>query len=406
MRRPALSPLSFSLFLASTVGAAACDWREFDDISDTTWVESSGAPSDVDSSDYAVALAEANDEAASQTKQLAVISRSKLTLAFLEFDADGGTTVRQSISLDANSGGPFDVLPQSPVYASDPRSGRVAIAANGKIAIGEPTRNSLDVALAPNSSQSAGLTFLTIGSGTYVAAATERGISLVDTASPTVTTPICTAPANLFNRFIALGTARVGGVDQLVVWYENNGSHVNTFTVALAGGNCTLTPAGTVASGTLSMPTRGDYPLIEGARIISVPGTELAAIADPTKGQVFLLGATGERLAQSFEAPSVSSLDIGQLGSETYFFAGSASYNNAGKTDAGRVQATLYSNGTLSTTPALTLHDAAPEANQRFGRAVAVIPFDSATAPIVVVGADDEMFTYFRTSLYEERRDR
>ena len=70
------------------------------------------------------------------------------------------------------------------------------------------------------------------------------------------------------------------------------------------------------------------------------------------------------------------------------------------------MQATLYSNGTLSTTPALTLHDAAPEANQRFGRAVAVIPFDSATAPIVVVGADDEMFTYFRTSLYEERRDR
>lgn len=404
MRRP-FSSVSFSLLLASTVGAAACDWREFDDIADTTWVESSGAPSGVDSSDYAVALAEANDEATSQTKQLAVISRSKLTLAFLEFDADGGTTVRQSISLDANSGGPFDVLPQSPVYASDPRSGRVAIAANGKIAIGEPTRNSLDVALAPNSAQSAGLTFLNIGSATYVAAATERGIVLVDTASATVTTPICTTPPSLFNRFIALGTTRVGGADQLVVWYENNGSHVNTFSVAVAGGNCTLTPVGTVASGTLSMPTRGDYPLIEGARIVPVPGTELAAIADPTKGQVFLLAATGERLAQTFDAPGVSSLDIGQLGSETYFFVGSASYDNGGKNNSGRVQATLL-NGTPSTTPALTLHDAAPSAEQRFGRAVAVIPFDSATAPIVVVGADDEMFTYFRTSLYEERRDR
>jgi hypothetical protein len=407
MRRSSFSAFSFSLLLASTVGATACDWREFDDIADTTWVKSSGAPSGVDSDDFAVALAEANNEATNETKQLAVISRSGLNLSFLAFDNDGEVTVRQSISLDTNANGAFDVLPQSPIYASDPRSGRVAVTANGKVVIGEATRNTLEVASPPNSASSAGLTFFRSGTTNYLAAATEKGISLIDLATPTVTTPICTTtPGDLFFRIIALGTATVGGAEQLVVWYEAASvSYVNTFTVTVAGGTCSLTAVGTAVSGVLSAASRSDYPLIEGARILPVPGTELAAIADPGKSQVFLLAPTGNRLQLQFDAPSVSSLAIGQLGADTFLFAGAASFDNEGKNNTGRVQATKLVSGAPSATPELTLFDAAPEAEQKFGRAIAVVPFDDAASPIVVVGADDEMFTYFRTSLYEERRD-
>ena len=50
----------------------------------------------------------------------------------------------------------------------------------------------------------------------------------------------------------------------------------------------------------------------------------------------------------------------------------------------------------------LTLSDAQPESKQAFGRAVAVVPFD--TKPLIVVAADNEVFTYFRTQLYAETR--
>ncbi len=404
-----VSPLLFTLLL----GASACDWREFDDIADSTWVDTSGAPSGVDSSDYAVALAEANNETAGETKKLAVISRSRLTLAFLTYGADGEITVNQSISLDSNSGGPFGTLPQSPIYASDPRSSKVAVAADGKIAIGEPTKSSLDVATGPNSAKAAGLTFLQLGADTYVAAATERGISLINVATPTTTTTVCTVgvtvPAVTIARIVALGTVSIGGADKLVVWYETSNStpaELNAFTVAVAAGGCTLTAMPGAADTSISMPTRADYPLVEGARIVAIPGTEAVAVSDPLKNQVAIHQFGATRVVSTFAAPDVASLAFGTIGADSYLFAGASNQDIDGVSNSGRVQATKLTGVTAETTPSLTLYDASPSTEQRFGRAVAVVPFADASSPIVVVGADDEMFTYFRTSLYGERRVR
>lgn len=411
--RSFLAPALLGAALLSSI--TACDWREFDDIADTTWVDTSGAPNGVDSSDFAVALAEANNETAAtpETKQLAVISRSKLTLAFLSFDGTGKVTTKQSISLDSNSGGPFEVLPQSPIYASDPKSGRVAVSANGKIAIGESNRGTLDVASAPNSGKSAGLTFLEIGAKTYVAAATERGISLIDVTAPTATTAICTS-ATTMSRIVALGTVHVGAADQLVVWYETSNAtpaELNSFTVAITGGTtCTMTASGAVIADAVSMPTRSDYPLIEGARIVTIPGTESVAISEPLKGQVVIASfGAASRGATSFAAPDVISLAVGKIDGDTYAFAGASNQDIDGVSNAGRVQATKLTGGAVPVgelTPSLSLFDASPGTEERFGRAVAVVPFTDATSPIIVVGADDEMFTYFRTTLYPERRAR
>jgi hypothetical protein len=400
-----LLPLSF---------VAACDWREFDDLADTTWVDTTGAPNGVDSSDFAVALAEANNESAvtPETKQLAVISRSKLTLAFLSFDGAGKVTTKQSISLDSNSGGPFEVLPQSPIYASDPKSGRVAVSAGGKIAIGEPNRGTLDVASAPNSASSAGLTFLEIGAKTYVAAATERGVSLVDVTAPTTTTALCTSPIATTTRVVALGTVRVGAADQLVVWYQVPNAvsaELNSFDVTVAGTACTMTASGAVIADAVSTPTRSDYPLIEGARIVAIPGSESVAISEPLKGQVVIASFGATRGTTNFAAPDVISLAVGKIGGDTYVLAGASNQDIEGVSNAGRVQATKLTSGAAPTgelTPTLTLRNASPGTEERFGRAVAVVPFADATSPIIVVGGDNEMFTYFRTSLYPERRAR
>lgn len=409
---PSLSSPSSSLLCLGVSAAllAGCDWREFDDIADTTWVDTSGAPSGVDSDDFAVGLIEANNESATpaETKQLAVVSRSKLTLAFLEFDNAGKITVRQSISLDTNSGGPFETLPQSPAYASDPRSGKVAVAGNGKVAIADATKGTLDVASAPNSARSAGVTFLENGGKTYVATATERGVFLIDSAAPTVAPLACMGLATTISRFVTLGTARIGNADQLVLWYSTTGStaEVNAFTVTVAGATCTLAAAPGGADTSVSIPTRDDYPLIEGARIVTLPGTDAVAISDPLKGVVAIHQFAATRVVTTFAAPDVVSLAVGKIGADTYAFAGASNQDIEGKSNAGRLQVTKLTGVTAAATPELSLFDASPDTEQRFGRAVAVIPFTDATSPIVVVGADDEMFTYFRTSLYDERRAR
>jgi hypothetical protein len=56
----------------------------------------------------------------------------------------------------------------------------------------------------------------------------------------------------------------------------------------------------------------------------------------------------------------------------------------------------------VGTNAVLTLHDAQPDSNQAFGRAITVMPFDG--KPVLVVAADNEVFTYFRTTLYDETR--
>ena len=49
-----------------------------------------------------------------------------------------------------------------------------------------------------------------------------------------------------------------------------------------------------------------------------------------------------------------------------------------------------------------TLHDAQPEQNQQFGRSVSVVQFNG--QDILIAGADNELFVYFRTAVYDETR--
>jgi hypothetical protein len=52
----------------------------------------------------------------------------------------------------------------------------------------------------------------------------------------------------------------------------------------------------------------------------------------------------------------------------------------------------------------IELHDSSPEAEQHFGKSVAVAPFGTGNKAVAVVGADGEVFTYFRTKLYLDVR--
>jgi hypothetical protein len=72
--------------------------------------------------------------------------------------------------------------------------------------------------------------------------------------------------------------------------------------------------------------------------------------------------------------------------------------NTPAKNEPGAGRVYLYQLVGNSFGNPVTLGDAQPEANQVFGRAVAVLPFGDGDQ-IVVVGAKDEVYTYFRTPL-------
>jgi hypothetical protein len=71
--------------------------------------------------------------------------------------------------------------------------------------------------------------------------------------------------------------------------------------------------------------------------------------------------------------------------------------------NAGQVQVREINTATgIAMTPAATLFDSRPENAQTFGRGVAALPYNGKS--IIAVAADNEVFLYFRTTLYGETR--
>lgn len=101
--------------------------------------------------------------------------------------------------------------------------------------------------------------------------------------------------------------------------------------------------------------------------------------------------------------PDLRTGAILEAGTMTYLVAGypTATFDGV---KAGRVQVYEFNTTTgVSGSTAMTLHDASPEGEQAFGRGVAVTEFNG--EPVIAVAADNEVFFYFRTALYEETRE-
>jgi hypothetical protein len=81
---------------------------------------------------------------------------------------------------------------------------------------------------------------------------------------------------------------------------------------------------------------------------------------------------------------------------------GAPGADDAGPTRAGVVRI-LKPDGTPAVADYI-LHDADPRTEQHFGKALVVVPWGPG-ANVIVVGAEGEVFTYFRTSFYDDVRD-
>src|SRR5262249_43573046 len=141
----------------------------------------------------------------------------------------------------------------------------------------------------------------------------------------------------------------------------------------------TASPIAPTATGTKPAFTPG-----HGSQIIAIDDTHvlLQGHQDISKGNASFLQVyditTLQPVGMPVTAEGVRSAAVLSVGAANYAVVGYPLSVIDG-TSAGEVNLYTLSPGIMSATPSSTLHDAQPENNQQFGRAVAVMPFNGKT---------------------------
>jgi hypothetical protein len=383
------------MFTALLLGGAltACKWTDFDDLADQTWVRSTEKQS-VSSNDYALAIVGAT--ASTTGGRLAVVSNDSPSYSTLEHDgATGDTKVGPNIQRLGNHF--IAVLAEQPILLGD---------GAGKIALVERAIDQGNVAVVFGPADAiADLTFPAMG---IPDAATYAGADLVIS----VTTP--SGEPNLF--YVTTTAAPAGCVaeddaamplsaaalaaDATHLWAWTKRGVLLRYLLADVSG-CDATPI-TPVTGTYE--TTGFSPG-SAARIHLVgPIAILAAHADRSRNSEIAVVNTADlseverRTGSAVEG--LRSSELAAWGGTSYLVVGYPDRTVAGVV-AGQVE--LYAIDpaapALTATPALVLHDASPESGQQFGRSVTTMKFND--KPILVVAANNEVFSYYKTSLYD-----
>lgn len=429
------TPPSLLALVAGTTLVVGCKWTEFDDLEKDTWVGTTTKPSG-DSTDFGLAIQRGTRTSASGGKLIALGS-SEVIYHELGIASNGATDASVSFNItDASSVSAVDV---QPILIADPASDDAVLVVGGlgdRIEVWKPKSGApgqLDpVSVFGPSSPDAATFLLPRDAATETTAdASQPLIASGDTVygayygTAPVPQPSCqlTDAANTPTQIRGLGAVKLvntaatdphdlvvwssaGGVGKLML-YSGAVFHGATAATTCAGGlQAPLATANEVT--TTFAPGRGSQILMIDDRYALLVGHE-----DPGAGTGSFLalydlramnGANFEPaiVGNAITNPDLRTATLLDAGGQKYVVAG---YPNAmfDGVRAGNVVAFPLDLTTgIDATPAMTLHDASPEDDQRFGRAVAVTEFNG--TPVLAVGADNEVFLYFRTALYDETR--
>lgn len=432
--------------LVSSIGA--CKWTEFDDLEKESWVSVTPKPNG-DSTDYGVAIQRGSRVAsAGGGGKLVAIGTGEAQYTEIVYTANGDSDLAPTALKLNNQFGIGNLDPQ-PILLADPTSDEIAL-----------ITNSGGASIAVLSGVGGLVARQVFGPGQPDAAAYVLAPPRTDT--PTVvhaSQPLVASEDAVYGTFYAAGPtlpARepkcqllddagvtmvirgVGGAkisetgamatDDIVVWaavgttgklllYKGgifNGAAPAPAPTPNGVGTCIdLTTntngvsrpmTGTAAVDTGFVPGKGSQIIMIDRRYAVLVGRRDAegylAIYDLTtmNGAV----VTPTRLSPPITLPELRSAAILDTGAEKYVVAG---YPGAvvEATKAGKVLVfPLDLTSGIDETPAMQLHDAQPEDDQVFGRTVAVTPYNGKN--VIAVGADNEVFLYFRTLLYDDTR--
>lgn len=381
------------LFLLG-ISLVGCKWTDFDDLEDDTWVRSTEDP-DLGATDYAVAIAGVSTS--SSGGMLAVVSDDTPNYSTIDYNSAGGADVGANpVKLGTQNIG---ALAESPVFISEPSTGRIGLVersingGNFAILFGSPT--------AP-----AGLELMSAETPTPAPdAAVFVNSDLVFAAGDTLyTIPAaggmaipCSATDHMNMPLQVAGMA----ADASTLWVWTKGGALlgyplaalnpcNGGSVPAPGANAFTVPGG-------FMPGAGAKVHIEGTFAI------LAGRATTSRtGQVFVVDLTNlTQVGTTLTVEGLRSSVVASFDGITTYLAIGVPDQTVESVVAGQVQLHEYNpaTGELAAAPAETLYDADPESGQQFGRTITTMPFNG--SPILVVGADAEVFAYYRTALYD-----
>jgi hypothetical protein len=421
--------------LVTSIGA--CKWTEFDDLEQDTWISVTTKPNG-DSTDYGVAIQRGS--LVSPTAgggKLVAIGAGQAQYTEIEYQANGDSDLAPTALKLNNQFGVGNLDPQ-PILIADPASDEVALITNaggasiavlsgvgGLIAhqvFGPSQPTAAAYMLAPprvdtnaaHPSQPIVASTDLMGDAVYGtfymnAPATQPKCQLLDEAGMTM-------------QIRAVGGAKITGTttDDLVVWgaVGNVGRLFiydgGVFNGAPPIGNCVdavTTMSGKMRPRSNAMSVDTEFVPGTGSQIIMLDrryallvgqrdSSSYLAIYDVTtmSGGNFV----PTRLSAPITLPDLRNAAVLDTGTAKYVVAGypGATVENV---KAGKVLVfPLDLTSGIDENPAMTLHDAQPEADQAFGRTVAVTPFNGKN--VIAVGADNEVFLYFRTMLYDDTR--
>jgi hypothetical protein len=419
--------------LVLLVLAAGCDWRSFDELSDSAWARSTGSPSPLNSGEWGVGLAYGGGSADGVT--FVGAGQRADGVGNIVFDASGGHS-GLGVKVDALGIADLDPMGLRPPMAGDPGQDAVVLGlARGSDSSGQVVVYGVDGPDLVTSYQlgSQGIDALGVGAVnntlqpgmTDLVVVTQNELTVVGNYSASNSTDRSQDTCLLGReRGYAVAVGELDGASadlEIAVGMGNvnqDGSAGGQVQV-LAGATVEAAAAGsfpcvdnlnTLALGDIAAPAgeasfgdqlviadfdgNGTMDLAASAPLSNVvyvwmnvdlatvgaPDATIAAPADPTPGRFGVALAAGD-----FDGDGAAELVVGD---------DQASVD--GNANAGR--AWIIEAGAGEFTTMHQLGDAQPQGEQHFGRALAVGRFGG-TTDVLSVAAHGEVFTYFRTPL-------
>lgn len=423
--------------LVSTFGSsvAACKWTEFDDLEKDTWVSVTAKPNK-DSTDYGVAIARGTRiSSPGGGGRLVAIGAGDAQYTEIVYASNGDSDIAPT-ALKLNSQFGIGNLDPQPILIADPASDEVALVTNAgsaSIAILSGVGGLLAHQLfGPEQPDAAAYMLAPPRADTAAAHPSQPIVASGDSiygvfyANPPAVSPKCKLLDALDSPVTirAVGGARItqtgaNATDDIVVWGAvGTTGKLLIYPGALFNGQPPVGPcvggmSGPLFDGSMTespgvdtgfVPGKGSQIIMIDRRYAVLVGRRDAdgylAIYDVTTmiGGIF----TPTRLSTPITLPGLRTAAILDIGTAKYVVAGypgaTVEAVNSGKVLVFPLDLTTG----IGATPEMTLHDAQPESDQLFGRTVTVTPFNGSN--VIAIGADNEVFLYFRTLLYDDTR--
>lgn len=392
-------------FLAATSLIGACSWSQFDDLSDTTTVRGTEKPDGIKATEYGVSIAGATLPAETSGGKIAILSSGSGNYSTLALDPGG---IAQDLGANETLGAhTIDSVTAKGTVLFD-GVGQVVLVDNSNVGTvvavsGSPDALSLDQQIPTPATPDA----TAFANGQLVVGVTSSGATAANifSAKGTAVRSCLFTDGTTAGAPAAVAPAAVA-IDSSMLWVYTKAGDLFGYP---------LTALDTCVVGTPTGPTTakvsGPAATNNGHLAIITEGTSKYAIltaydtAATSIGAIQLVNittaATPVLAGSVISAPGVRAAAYDTFDGSGVLVLGYPGRANGSTSGAGAVDLHTVTGGAIAATASGTLQIPNGDSNHLFGRAVTTTRYNG--QPIVVVAADNVVYSFYQTSLYAKR---